>query len=374
MWINPSLIPEIRMELSVSKINCKIRIVVSFHPKTRNDSYTQTPVESEAVPGTQQNLAYNERSQYDSVKPIKSKAPLSSDSAFVIKEAIMEKPSTIIASIDNQRLSNKKIDHSSTVPITSNKKKVEQSGSTNDKSIATRQPLHQNNHFKAHSIQNQPFQFTASNHDKYKIEIIAASTSIYKELTSDFPILGLGQSGDKLNVTSEDSLWYCVDFNGTSGFLSKADARKFTQKNFFAKLAGYDYLLMIIAIIVLIAVLSLIYVLIRLKILRHNRMNKIKCLMITKKKKFIKYSNINDKYISLVKYLKNYGFHVIQSKNLKHTSDLLLFNIPDIICIDWQFEMDIQSKVYEMLKDQAFGTSFILIFYNIVDPSSIRKK
>lgn len=346
--------------------------LVSYHPKTRNDSYIQTPVESEATPGTQ-NLAYNERSQYDSVKLIKSKAPTSSDSAIAIKETVTEKPSASIASIDNQRLSNKKSEQSSTVPITSNKQKVDQSEPTNDKSIATRQPLRENDRSKDHSIQNQPFQFIASNHDKYKIEIIAASASIYKELTSELPILGLGQLGDKLNVTSEDSLWYCVDYNGTSGFLSKADARKFTQKNFFAKLADYDHLLMILTIIVLIAVLSLIYVLIRLKILRHNRASKIKCLMITKKKKFIKYSNINDKYISLVKYLKNYGFHVILSKNLKHTSELLLFNIPDIICIDWQFERDIQSKVYEMLKDQSSGTSFILIFYNIVDPSSIQK-
>jgi len=95
--------------------------------------------------------------------------------------------------------------------------------------------------------------------------------------------------------------------------------------------------------------------------------------MITKKIKKMKYSNINDKHITLIKYLKNFGFHVRISKNVDQISTFLLFSLPDIIFIDWKIEVNVQGKIYEILKEQMFSEDYMLVFYNVTDPSEISK-
>jgi hypothetical protein len=59
------------------------------------------------------------------------------------------------------------------------------------------------------------------------------------------------------------------------------------------------------------------------------------------------------------------------SRSLDQASSSLLLTIPDIICIDWQFETDIQVKIYEILTERMLTANFILIFYNVASQSNI---
>ncbi|NLE01027.1 MAG: DUF4388 domain-containing protein, partial [Fibrobacter sp.] len=117
----------------------------------------------------------------------------------------------------------------------------------------------------------------------------------------------------------------------------------------------------IIFLIVLIIVAIIVYVLIK----RRNDKKKNKCLLITDSKTQIKYSELMNKSIRLSKYLKKCGFNTIMTKYLDQINDFLHFNLPEVICVDWQLDSDIQVKFYKVLKEQNFSGDFILIFYNV---------
>jgi len=87
----------------------------------------------------------------------------------------------------------------------------------------------------------------------------------------------------------------------------------------------------------------------------------------------VKYSNINNNSISLAKYLRNYGFQIISSKGLVQVSAYLHLNIPEIICVDWKFDPDIQDKINDMLRFKMLTADFLLIYYNVTSPSSVKK-
>lgn len=119
----------------------------------------------------------------------------------------------------------------------------------------------------------------------------------------------------------------------------------------------------IIILIALIVGAIVVYILLK----RRNDKKKNKCLLITDSKTQIKYSELTNKSIRLSKYLKNCGFDTIVTKYLDQINDLLLFNLPEAICVDWQLDSDIQVKFYKILKEQNFSGDFILIFYNVPD-------
>lgn len=119
----------------------------------------------------------------------------------------------------------------------------------------------------------------------------------------------------------------------------------------------------ILILIALIIVVIVAYILLN----RRNDKNKNKCLLITDSKKHIKYSELMNKSIALSKYLKNCGFNTIVTKYLDQINDLLLFKMPEVICVDWQLDSDIQVKFYKILKERMFSGEFILIFYNVPD-------
>lgn len=130
--------------------------------------------------------------------------------------------------------------------------------------------------------------------------------------------------------------------------------------------------ILLVAIAVsLIAAVLLIYVLLRSRKI-YGDVGKNNCLLIKKRKKLIRFSEVDNSTISISKYLKNYGFNIIKSGKLSEVSDLLLFNLPEIICIDWQLDPDIQKEVYKILKEQMFSAEFILIFYNVAESSEIK--
>ncbi len=130
--------------------------------------------------------------------------------------------------------------------------------------------------------------------------------------------------------------------------------------------------ILLIAIAVsLIATILLIYILLRSRKM-YRDVGRNNCLLIKRRKKLIRYSETDNSTISISKYLKDYGFNIIKSGKLSEVSDLLLLNLPEIICIDWQFDPDIQKEVYKILKDQMFSAEFILIFYNVAESSEIK--
>jgi hypothetical protein len=124
-----------------------------------------------------------------------------------------------------------------------------------------------------------------------------------------------------------------------------------------------NILLSIMMFVFLIVVAIVVFVVLK----KRSDKNKKKCLLITNNRKQINYSGLTNKAISLSNHLKICGFKIIVSKNLDQINDLLLFNLPEVICVDWQLESDIQMQFYKILNQQMLSADFILIFYNVPD-------
>lgn len=157
----------------------------------------------------------------------------------------------------------------------------------------------------------------------------------------------------------------------TQRYLSKSDPIQHSQTKDQVSFFQHKVFLIIVIFFVLIAVAIVVYVLLKSKKVFRSDKDKNNCLLIANTKKRIKYSDLMDTSTTLTKYLKNCGFNILLSKYLDQISDLLLFNLPEVICIDWQFDSDIQRKFYKVLKDQMFSAEFILIFYNVTESSEI---
>jgi hypothetical protein len=92
----------------------------------------------------------------------------------------------------------------------------------------------------------------------------------------------VAKSGDQMKVKSEDSLWYCVDFSGTSGYVLKTEAQRYSEEESRSvTLSVSNQTLMIIGILILVMILVVI-------IFRTQRREiiGISCLLISKKKKW----------------------------------------------------------------------------------------
>jgi hypothetical protein len=252
---------------------------------TLHASATKIPVKSETLTSElSSDLENEDLLQYNSSKTIETSQtrPLHPDQVVAIKDPVFKKKSQRIATVEDKSSSKKKNDLLAVKSLNNNEPEKKQTDDNNLNSTDTNQSPQPATPPKGNQINNQPPRFTASHQDNYNIEITAVTTNIYKELTPDLPVLSIGRSGDKLNVTAEDSLWYCVNLNGTPGFLSKGNARKLTQTDSIPKLTGS----IIIGIVSLIAVLLIVYILLKLKKIKHNTIDRISCLLITNKKAY----------------------------------------------------------------------------------------
>lgn len=340
---------------SISRQNqLQNKIVATYHP-IKSTSKASEPV---TVADATQKSAPPAQIQLKEEKQIIHPSP-SSEPVATAKEDIKEKP---IAAVSTN-VPAKKVETSSKT-VTDNKKKSK----TEDLKTASKatgkpsqQPL-----LKDTPVVHPVTYFATANYD---IIISADTTFIYKELAPDFPVLGVAKSGDQMKVKSEDSLWYCVDFSGTSGYVLKTEAQRYSEEESRSvTLSVSNQTLMIIGILILVMILVVI-------IFRTQRREiiGISCLLISKKKKMVKYSNINNNSISLAKYLRNYGFQIISTKSLDKASAFLHLNIPEIICVDWKFEPDIQDKMSDILRFKMLTADFLLIYYNVTVPSSVKK-
>ncbi|MDO5576823.1 MAG: DUF4388 domain-containing protein, partial [Fibrobacter sp.] len=213
---------------------------------------------------------------------------------------------------------------------------------------------------------------TLAENNGYEIVVTSQTTSIYKDLAPEFHVLGIGRGGDVLKVLSEDSLWYCVDFFGTQGFLAKESACSLSQKRDMAEHTTDDNqtaVIFVVSVLVIIVLILLLFMLTIRSVKRARR--KTNCLMVRRKPKWIKYSGKNDKQVIFAKYLKNFGFRVKVVKSIDQIGIFLPNNRPDIVFVDWQMEPGIHEKINEMLKEQVFTEDCMVVFYNISDAAEI---
>lgn len=341
---------------SISRQNqLQNKIVATYHPQRSKPKASESIVVAEAdqKPASPAPIKLEKEEQVIHSSP-------SAEPVAAVKEEVKEKP---VATVSSSVPVKKTVSSPKTVDHKRKKTKTEDIKTANKKpEKILQQPV------LTDTIVEQPVMHFAS--ANYDIIISAETTFVYKELTPDFPVLGVAKAGELMKVKSEDSLWYCVDFSGTSGFVLKTEAQMHSEKSRFASLSVSNQVLMIIGIFILAVVLILV-----INLSRQNKreISGISCLLITKKQKMVKYSNINNNSILLAKYLRNYGFQIISSKSLKQASTFLHLNIPEIICVDWKFDPDIQDKMNDILRFKMLTENFLLIYYNVTSPSSVKK-
>jgi hypothetical protein len=152
---------------------------------------------------------------------------------------------------------------------------------------------------------------------------------------------------------------------------SSPDEKKIPFKENSSKPSAFIHLSFIVVVVAAILASIFLVVFFTVKRLRRVNTNKINCLLIAKRKKRIKQSTLNNRQISLDKYLKKFGLNIYKFKNFNTISNFILFNLPEIICVDWQINPNIQENTYEFLKEHMPSAYFILIFYNVVEPASV---
>ncbi len=356
---------------SISRQNLlQNKLVASYHPKR-----TSPPPKAAAEPVM---VAEKPKEPAPVIVEQASTVPVPSETAVVteVKETAKEKAIVSVATNINPKKSENSTKKSENTPKKSENaaktkpedkhKKEKPESSKITKNIPKAPPS------DADLQDNPPVeapvtQFATANFD---ITITTDTANVYQSLASDFPVIGGVKKGDILKVKSEDSLWYCVDFSGTLGFVSKTEAEKYSEKSYFSAISATN-LIMTIGIIIIASLILFLAVIFQKP--RKYKLNGISCLLISRHNKMIKYSNINNNSISLYKYLRNYGFQIINSKNLNQASAFLHLNIPEIICVDWKLDTDIQEKMNDILRFKMLTADFLLIYYNVPTPSSIKK-
>jgi hypothetical protein len=347
---------------SISRQNLlQNKIVATYHQKKSTPIASEPVVVAEATqkPALPEPVK-EEKEEEQVIPPSPSTEPVAAIKE-VAKKEVKDKPVTTVAS----NVTNKKAETPpKTVVDNSRQKPKTQDTKTTSKKTekSSKQPQLKDTTVEQQSVMH----FVAANYD---IIISADTTFVYKELSPDFPVLGVAKAGELIKVKSEDSLWYCVDFLGTSGFVLKTEAQRYSAESQTA-LSVSNQTVLVIGIFILTVILVLAIFLFRSK---KQGVCGISCLLISKKQKMVKYSNINNNSISLAKYLINYGFQIINSKSLNQASAFLHLNIPEIICVDWKFDPDIQDKMNDMLRFKMLTENFFLIYYNVTSPSSVKK-
>ncbi len=330
-------------------------IIATYHPQKSTPKVSEPVVIAE----TSQKPASLAPEKLEEEKQTTQPSP-SVEPVAEIKNEIIEKPvATITPSAPVKKV------EAPSKTVDDNKRKTSKTKDTKVASKTTEKPSQQP--IPKDIPTKQPvMHFAAADFD---IIISAETTFVYKELAPDFPVLRVAKAGELMKVKSEDSLWYCVDFSGTSGYVLKTEAQRHSEKNRIAALSISNQTIVIVGIFILALISTLVIFLYRPK----RKKCGISCLLISKDQKMVKYSNINNNSISLAKYLRNYGFQIISSRSLDQVSAFLHLNIPEIICVDWKFDPDIQEKMNDMLRFKMLTADFLLIYYNVTAPSSVKK-
>jgi hypothetical protein len=291
---------------SISKQNyVQNDIIASYHPKKE-----VVPVQPESSVEKQPSVLPKEIAIASDEKPLYDNRDLSFESEIPIQKTVQEKPS-----------------------VTS--EKPDQNKGKKEKTPA-----------KKETRQTAPVEVASSSSS---IGSSSTSTSTNDDIFDDV--------FSPANPVPEETI------ANTQSFLPDSDTSQIPPQK--AQVDSFQSRLLSILLILvsLIVIAIIVYILLK----KRSDKDKNRCLLITDSKKQIKYSELMNKTISLSRYFKKCGYNIIVSKYLDQINDLLHFNLPEVICIDWQYDTDIQMKFYKILKEQMFSVEFILIFYNVPD-------
>lgn len=197
------------------------------------------------------------------------------------------------------------------------------------------------------------------------VKITVNAAKIYKELIDEMPIVGISRSGEKLEIISEDNVWYYVKFYGMPGYLSKKDASLCYEKKYQPKMANDRPVKIYLYLILLIIMTAFMYLLmIKMNNMMTNKDGKKTCIIISRRVTRVKFSNIRKRSITLEKYFKRFNYTVSRFNGLNRAGKILSSATPDMICVDCQISNSIFEDIFKLLKKSAFSPDFVLIFYN----------
>lgn len=218
-----------------------------------------------------------------------------------------------------------------------------------------------------------------------RVKIIKPASNVTLSILSDSPIIAVAQQGKEYPLIAYNSKGYKIQYSDTiAGWIKSTDAH-IVQNSAFTDLVsrstGFEQpyqLLLVIGVAALI--LLIMFGIIIIVIVKRNNNYPVKipngksCLIISRIPGKVQLSANNSTKISLKKYFTKSGFDVAVAQNLIAVKNVLLHYIPDIILVDWKFELNMQSKLHRMLSERSALSNLFIIFYNTVDSSRIKKE
>lgn len=182
--------------------------------------------------------------------------------------------------------------------------------------------------------------------------------------------IGTAKSGDIFPILKELPQAYKIQYFSQIGYIDRSSGEIIISDE-----SNTD--LLIYSIIGSSAIVAILLITIILLIFKRKKMvipQQKSCLVITNSKKKILLNSESKKKISLKKVFKKLGYHVEVTNDLAHVNKVLLYYLPEIICIDWRFTMNIRQIIYNMLSERSFNSNVNIIFYNTVHSKSINGK
>lgn len=204
------------------------------------------------------------------------------------------------------------------------------------------------------------------------IKITVNANQVFQNNNGQISYIGTVKNGEIFPVLEELPETYKIQFFSHVGFIDKLSGEIIETGNQNQLIYGNPTYLISGAILIIIIILVIIILVTKKKkivIPKHKS-----CLIITSSKKKIKLDDISKKKISLKKAFHKLGYHVEITNDLTHVNKVLLYYMPDVICIDWRFTINIRQIIYNMLSERSFTTDVSIIFYNTVNAKTISAK
>lgn len=187
--------------------------------------------------------------------------------------------------------------------------------------------------------------------------------------------LGIAKNGDIFPILEELPQVYKIQFFSQIGFIEKTSGEIIKPDEQEPNIITAN--VFIISAIAGSAFISITILIIAILIFKKKKIvipKKKSCLIIASSNKKIRFDSSSNKKISLKKLFQKHGYHVEITKDLAHVNKVLLYYLPEIICIDWRFTINIRQIIYNMLSERSFNTNVNIIFYNTVHSKTISAK
>lgn len=205
---------------------------------------------------------------------------------------------------------------------------------------------------------------------KKHLKIRSETVMVYREMSPGTTVLGIARCGDNVGVYSDDSTWLHVNFFGIPGYIAMNDVKSDMQQ---ASPANVVFPTIIsLSTFILLLINFVIYM-----VFHHNRRTGSdsmlkRCLLITDRNREITFSSTNKKFVSIYKFLRNFGYHVTVLKNSHSLHDYLTHHRADLILFDFSIDHYIRSIIFQTLLEGGFSQHLTLLFYNVKNTKAIK--